>query len=156
MQSAKMTTYFFKDIAVYQQFLMNNILIVAVFLASGGMLLWPIISGGFGHARDLGTLDATHLINRENALVLDVRDDAEYALLHIPDSRHIPLAVLESRLNELNKFKDKPIILNCLTGKRSAKACELLQKNGFNKVFVLKGGIGAWEEASLPLERAKA
>jgi rhodanese-related sulfurtransferase len=141
---------------VLQQFLINNIFIVAVFIISGTMLLWPLIKGGMGSGRDISTLDATHLINRENALVLDVREDHEYALMHVPNSRHIPLAALESRLNELTKFKDKPIILNCQTGNRSTKACALLQKNQFSKVYVLKGGIGAWEEASLPLERSKA
>ncbi len=139
-----------------QQFLMNNIFLVLVFVASGGMLLWPLISGGMGSGREIGTIDATQLMNRENALVLDVREDAEYAVMHVPNSRHIPLAQLETRLNELTKFKDKPIILNCQTGNRSTKACALLQKNQFSKVYVLKGGIGAWEEANLPLDRSKA
>jgi rhodanese-related sulfurtransferase len=141
---------------VLQQFLIDNIFMVGIFVVSGGMLLWPVITGGFGTGREINTIDATQLMNRENALVLDVREDAEYAVMHIPNSRHIPLSTLESRLNELTKFKDRPVILSCQSGNRSGKALQILEKNQFNKLFVLRGGIGAWEEASLPLERAKA
>lgn len=141
---------------MFQQFLIDNIFMVGIFAVSGGMLLWPVISGGFGTGREISTIDATQLMNRENALVLDVREDAEYAVMHIPNSRHIPLSVLESRLNELTKFKDRPVILSCQSGNRSGKALQILEKNQFSKIHVLRGGIGAWEEASLPLERAKA
>jgi rhodanese-related sulfurtransferase len=141
---------------VFQQFLIDNIFMVGIFAVSGVMLLWPLVSGGFGSGREIGTIDATNLINRENALVLDVREDAEYALMHIPNSRHIPLSTLETRLNELTKFKERPVILSCQSGNRSNKALQILEKNQFSKLFVLRGGIGAWEEASLPLDRSKA
>jgi rhodanese-related sulfurtransferase len=141
---------------VLQQFLIDNIFMVGIFAISGGMLLWPLISGGFGSGREISTIDATQLMNRENALVLDVREDAEYAVMHIPNSRHIPLSLLPGRVNELTKFKDRPVILSCQSGNRSNKALQILEKNQFSKLFVLRGGIGAWEEASLPLERAKA
>jgi rhodanese-related sulfurtransferase len=141
---------------VLQQFLIDNIFMVGIFVVSGGMLLWPVISGGMGSGRDIGTIDATNLINRENALVLDVREDHEYALMHIPNSRHIPLSTLEARLNELTKFKDRPVIVSCQSGNRSGKAIQILEKNSFSKLHSLRGGIGAWEEASLPLERSKA
>ncbi len=139
-----------------QQFLIDNIFMVGIFVVSGVMLLWPFVTGGFGTGREISTIDATQLMNRENALVLDVREDAEYAMMHIPNSRHIPLSVLESRVNELTKFKERPVILSCQTGNRSGKALQILEKNQFSKIYVLRGGIGAWEEASLPLERAKA
>lgn len=141
---------------MFQQFLIDNIFMVGIFVISGGMLLWPIISGGIGSGRDISTIDATHLMNRENALVLDVREDHEYALMHIPNSRHIPLSVLESRLNELTKFKDRPVIVSCQSGNRSARAIQILEKNQFSKVHSLRGGITAWEQASMPLERSKA
>jgi rhodanese-related sulfurtransferase len=141
---------------VFQQFLIDNIFMVSIFAVSGGMLLWPLITGGFGTGREISTMDATQLMNRENALVLDVREDAEYALLHIPNSRHIPLSQLAERLKELAKFKDRPVIISCQSGNRSGKALQILEKNQFSKIYVLRGGIGAWEEASLPLERSKA
>ena len=141
---------------MFQQFLIDNIFMVGIFVISGGMLLWPAVRGGFGTGREISTIDATQLMNRENALVLDVREDAEYALLHIPNSRHIPLSQLETRLKEIVKFKDRPVIISCQSGNRSGKALQMLEKNQFSKLFVLRGGIGAWEEASLPLERSKA
>jgi rhodanese-related sulfurtransferase len=141
---------------VLLQFLIDNIFMLGIFVVSGGMLLWPLISGGFGTGREISTIDATQLMNRENALVLDVREDSEYAIMHIPNSRHIPLSLLDSRLKELAKFKDRPVIISCQSGNRSGKALQILEKNQFSKIHVLRGGIGAWEEASLPLERSKA
>lgn len=136
------------------EFIMNNLALVALFVASGAMLLWPEISKiTGGGAAELGTLEATRLMNQGPALVLDVRDPKEYAEGHLPKARHIPVRELSGRLGEIAKFKDKPVIVTCRSGTRSAAACRLLKKSGFTKVFHLKGGIVEWQKASLPVER---
>ena len=135
-------------------FLLNNLALVALFLASGVMLVWPEISrlaGGGGGT--VGTLEATRLMNQPATLVLDVRDDKDYAAGHLPRARHIPLKELEARSTEIQKFKDKPVIVTCRSGNRSGAAARLLKKLGFSNVFHLKGGLVAWEQASLPVER---
>jgi rhodanese-related sulfurtransferase len=134
------------------KFLLDNFWLVALMVASGGMLLWPEIQRMFSGGREIGTLEATRLIN-SNALVLDVRDATEYAGGHIPHAKHIPLAELDKRLSEIARFKDKPVIVSCRTGMRAGGALRVLQKHKFSQVYQLKGGIGAWEQASLPLER---
>ena len=136
------------------EFLMNNLALVALFLASGVMLLWPEISklaGGGG--AEVGTLEATRLMNQASSLVLDVRDEKEFAAGHLPRARHIPLKDLAGRMNEIQKFKDKPVIVTDRSGTRAAAACRFLRKSGFSNVFHLKGGLNAWQQASLPVEK---
>lgn len=123
-------------------------------VATGGMLLWPLASRLLvGSAPQVGATEAVRLINRRDALVLDVRDKAEFATGHIPNARNIPLPELGGRLREIEKFKARPIVINCQSGMRSATVCNLLRKNGFGEVFSLRGGIGGWTEASLPVEK---
>ena len=136
------------------EFVMNNLALVALFLASGVMLFWPEImklSGGGG--QEIGTLEATRLMNQGNLLVLDVRDEKDFAAGHLPKARHIPLKDLAGRLGEIGKFKDKPVIVTCRGGARAGMAARFLRRSGFNNVFQLKGGVASWQQASLPLEK---
>jgi len=137
------------------EFLMNNLALVGLFLASGLMLVWPEIAklAGGGGSGEVGTLDATRLMNLPGSLVLDVRDDKDFAAGHLPRARHIPARDLEGRLGEISKFKEKPVIVTDRSGPRSGAATRLLKKSGFSNVQQLKGGIGAWQQASLPVEK---
>jgi rhodanese-related sulfurtransferase len=134
-------------------FLLSNIALVALFVTSGALLLWPEISRFAGGASALGTLDATRLMNQPGTLVLDVREEAEFAAGHLPRARHIPLKDLKARLPDLAKFKDKPVIVTCHSGARSGSACRMLRQAGFTQVHNLKGGVPAWQQASLPVEK---
>jgi rhodanese-related sulfurtransferase len=135
------------------EFLLDNIALVALFLASGALLVWPDLSVFSGGAPAVGTMEATRLMNQPGALVLDVREDAEYAAGHLPRARHIPLGQLAKRIDEIAKFKEKPVIVTCRSGARSGSACRALRNAGFTQVFNLKGGVGAWSQANLPVER---
>ena len=131
------------------EFLQENITWVALALVSGGMLLWPMVAGGT--VARLTPAEATLMMNREDALVLDVRETGEWGSGHIHGARHITLGQLEKRLSELDKFKGKPIIVVCASGNRSSSACGQLKKHGFDKVYSLGGGVSSWIEANLPL-----
>lgn len=133
-------------------FIQNNLLLIAVAFVSGAMLIWPLVRRGSGGPW-VTTLQATHMINREDALVIDVRDAAEYAKGHILGARSAPLADLERRLGELAKFKARPVIVNCESGNRSTNAIAILRRNGFAKVYNLAGGLAAWQQAGLPVEK---
>jgi len=134
------------------EFIQQNIYLVIIAVLSGAMLLTTSFRRpGVGNA--LTPTQATLLINRENALVIDVREPAEYVAGHLPESRNIPAAQLESRIGELEKFKDSPLILVCQSGARSSGACTKLGKLGFSKVQNLDGGVAAWSEAGLPLKK---
>ncbi len=136
------------------EFVLNNLALVALFLASGVLLVWPELSKlAGGSAAALGTLEATRLMNQSNTLVLDIRDGADFATGHLPRARHIPLGELEKRAQEIHKFRDKPVLVTCRNGNRAGAACRVLRRLGFGNVFQLKGGLAAWEQASLPVER---
>ncbi len=135
------------------EFILQNLALVAIFVASGLMLVWPEISRFMGGSAAIGTFEATRLMNQAGTLVLDVREAKEFAAGHVPRSRHIPLPELSKRIEEIGKFKDKTVIVTCASGARAASATRLLRKAGFNTVYQLKGGIAAWEQASLPVEK---
>ena len=132
---------------------MNNLALVALFAASGAMLIWPELSRFGGGSGEIGTLEATRLMNQGPALVLDIRDNGEFAAGHLPKARNIPLRELSQRLDEIGKFKEKPVIVTCKSGTRAAAACRFLKRSGFANVYRLKGGIAAWQQASLPVEK---
>jgi rhodanese-related sulfurtransferase len=136
------------------EFISNNLALVALFLASGLMLVWPEIQKliGAGGAQ-LGTLEATRLMNQGSTLVLDVRDGEEYAAGHLPRARHIPIRELSKRVEEIAKFKNKAVLVTCKSGTRAGAACRFLKQAGFANVYQLKGGLAAWQQASLPIEK---
>lgn len=136
------------------KFITDHLFLVTMALVSGGMLVWPLLRERSGGS-SLSTLQATQLINREDALLLDVRDAAAYAQGHIINARNIPMSQLEERAAELGKQKGKarPVIVHCESGTRSAAGMALLTKHGFEKVYTLAGGITAWKAAGLPMEK---
>jgi rhodanese-related sulfurtransferase len=134
------------------KFVTEHIFLVAVAAASGAMLIWPVVRRGAGGS-SISTLQATLLINQQNALVLDVRDAGEYEKGHLLNARHLALGEIEARTGEIEKFKTRPVIVVCESGNRSNSAVSALRKQGFGQVFSLNGGIGAWRQAGLPLEK---
>ena len=135
-----------------EKFIIDNWPLVAVAVASGGMLVWPFIAGGRGGNR-LSTLQATQMINQNDAVVIDVRDQADFARGHIVNSRSFPARVFDERRTELEKLKAAPVILSCDTGQRAGPAAEKLRTFGLAEVYVLQGGFNAWRDAGLPVTR---
>ena len=134
------------------KFLLDNIYIVAVAVISGGMLVWPMLKRGAG-GPSIDTLQATLLMNQQNATVIDVREQSEYEAGHILNSRNIPLSQVEARAGEVKKNKNLPVIVYCASGVKSAAAVAALKKSGYEQVFNLAGGIAAWRQAGLPTEK---
>jgi rhodanese-related sulfurtransferase len=133
-------------------FIRNNLLLFVVALVSGGMLLWPLVRRTSGGPW-VSPAEATHLINREDALVLDVREPGEFATGHVLGAKNVPVARMETAGAEVMKRKDRPVIVYCDGGERSGKATAVLKKQGYTRVANLSGGIGAWQQAGLPVEK---
>lgn len=131
------------------EFIQQNFTWVALALVSGAMLAWPLLTGT--GVDSLTPAAATLLMNREDAIILDVRESSEWSSGHIAGSRHITLGQLEKRMSEIEKYKARPIIICCASGNRSSGACNKLKKAGFEKVFNLAGGLASWREANLPV-----
>ena len=135
------------------KFIQENSLLIAVAFVSGAMLLWPYVRRAGGGPK-VNASEATQLINREDALVVDVRDPGEYGAGHILGAKNVPLSRIDAGGSEIApKRKEKPVIVYCDTGNRSAKAAAALRSQGFARVVSLAGGIGAWQQAGLPVEK---
>jgi rhodanese-related sulfurtransferase len=134
------------------KFIIDNWMIMSVALASGGMLLWPVLKGATGGS--LTAAGAVQLINREKAVVIDVCETEEFAAGHVGGAKNIPLNQLEEKLPAAVKNKALPVILVCQTGARSGRALAIAKKLGYEQAQALAGGLGAWKSANLPLEKA--
>lgn len=85
----------------------------------------------------------------QQAIIVDVRESDEWKAGHIAGAIHIPLSEIQNRVTELTPYQNRPIITQCRSGVRSAKAADLLKMAGFVKVYNLDGGINAWNKAAL-------
>ena len=135
------------------KFLIDNWMLLSIALASGGMLVWPMIAGGM-NAGALTASGAVQLINREKAVVVDVGDIEEFAAGHVGGAKNVPFSELESKLTGAVKNKALPLILVCTNGARSNRAVAVAKKLGYEQAQALGGGMKAWKEANLPLEKA--
>ena len=136
----------------FASFVQNNWLLILVFVMSGVMLLWPLIQRQIAPGKDVGTHEATKLINA-NAVLLDLRETKEYEGGRLPNAIHIPLSQLASRGGELSRHAGKPVVAYDMTGNRARMANSVLGRLGFKDVYNLRGGYKAWKDAGLPVEK---
>lgn len=132
------------------KFIIDNIFLVAIAVLAGGALLWPVLAP---RGKRATPLQVTQMINRGKTTIVDVRSAEEFAGGHLRDAKHIPLADLSARISELDKLKNRTIVMVCQTGARSDKAARQLQAAGFEDVHSLEGGLAAWTAAGLPLTK---
>lgn len=102
--------------------------------------------------RQVAPTEGVLLIN-QGAAVLDIRAPGDFDKGHLIGAHNIPAAELDGRVAELEKFRDQPMLLCCDAGQTSQKAANVLIKHGFKAVNIIKGGIRAWQNENLPLER---
>ena len=136
------------------EFIKHNIIFIGLAIGSGFSLLWPMINRSANGAANISATEAVLLLNRSKPLVLDVRDATEFAAGHIQGAKNIPVAELAGRLKEIEKFKDKPVLVHCQKGMRAKTACGILKAQQFTQLNNLQDGLDAWAEAKLPLVKA--
>ena len=135
------------------KFVMDNIWLVLIALASGFALVWPLVAKRMSGIPEVGAMEAVQLINREKAVVVDVCEAEEFAAGHVGGAKHIALNQLEERLPQLVKNKTLPLILVCQTGARAGRALAVAKKLGYEKAQSLAGGLSAWKGDNLPVEK---
>ncbi|MBD8527044.1 rhodanese-like domain-containing protein [Pseudomarimonas arenosa] len=140
----------------FTQFLANNMLLSVLFVGIGVALIVNEFSRFTRGYQAISPAELTRLINREDALVVDVSSLNDYEKGHIVGSKHIALSQFDPESKLLAKAKDAPVALVCRTGMTAGGAAKKLVKAGFGKVFWLDGGIAAWQQAELPLAKGKA
>ena len=134
------------------EFVGNNCVLFAALAVIIALLVQNFLVTGKGSVDPTG---ATDLINRKDALVVDVRPAADFTKGHIINAVNIPMNGFKKQIGTLQKHKDKPILVTCRSGSQSSMACQQLRKEGFEDVHNLRGGVLAWESASLPLSKKK-
>ena len=135
----------------YLDFAARHPLLMGALSAVVGMILyWEIRNATRGY-KEAKVAQTVHLINRDSAWVLDVREDTDAHTARIPNSRHIALSQLSERIDEL-KDMSGPVVVYCGNGVQSQRACRQLVRASFDAVYILKGGLNAWRQAGMPLE----
>ncbi len=137
------------------KFLIDNWMLISIALASGGMLVWPMMASSMNSGA-LSASGAVTLINREKAVVIDVSESEEFAGGHVGGAKNVPFSELESKLGAAVKNKALPLILVCANGARANRAVAIAKKLGYEQAQALGGGLKAWKEANLPVEKAVA
>lgn len=132
------------------EFIGNHTLLFIAFMATLGMLVYTEYMRFASANTALSPFEATQKMNTGEAIILDVRDDAEFKAGHLMNARCYPVNKLDERLHEIEKYKDKEVLVYCDSGMRSTRALAKLKKNGFTQLFSLSGGLAAWEKANLP------
>lgn len=133
------------------EFVTQNALLIGLAVGSGLALFFPLLNRGASGVTNVSATEAVLLLNRNKPLILDVRDEAEFAAGHIQGAKHIPVAELLTRIKEIEKFKNKPVLIHCQKGMRSKGACSILKGQQFEQLHNLQGGLDAWLDANLPL-----
>ncbi|SDD07138.1 Rhodanese-related sulfurtransferase [Variovorax sp. CF079] len=134
------------------KFILDNWMLILIALSSGGMLAWPLLRGA--NAGSLTAQGAVQLINRERAVVVDVREPEEYAAGHVTGAKNVPLNQLDEKLAAAVKNKSVPLLLICATGARAQRAVATAKKLGYEQAQAVAGGLKSWKEANLPIEKA--
>ena len=134
----------------FVEFVGNHVVLFIALLVVSGLLIQNLLAsaGGKGFVDSLG---ATALINREEAVVVDVRSMNDFSNGHIINAINLPINGFKDQLGKLKKYQERPIIIHCRSGAQSGAAGKALRKEGFTKVYELKGGILAWQSANLPV-----
>jgi rhodanese-related sulfurtransferase len=134
------------------KFIVDNWMLILIALGSGGMLAWPILRGA--NTGSLTAQGAVQLINRERAVVVDVREPEEFATGHVTGAKNVPLGQLEQKLPATVKNKSLPLLLICATGARAQRAVTTARKLGYEQAQAVAGGLKSWKDANLPVEKA--
>ncbi len=97
----------------------------------------------------------TQLINKNNALLIDVSSIQDYEKGHVPGARHVAMSQFDPENKDLAKARELPVAIYCKTGQTSGTAAKRLKKAGFSDVYTLEGGLRTWMEAQLPLVKGR-
>jgi len=133
------------------EFITNHLVLSVLFIVVLSLLINNFVTDFRQGGASIEASEATRLMNRENAIMLDIRNKSEFSDGHILNATNIPFSEFDNRTSDLEKLRNQPVIICCKTGTTASLAASALNKLGFEKSYRLKGGIEGWKQASLPL-----
>ena len=140
------------DINQLIEFTSNHPLLVAAFAVILVMLVAGELRQRLSGVNQVGPAETTRMLNHDNAVIVDMREDKDYREGHIVNAVHTPASNSDA-VQKLEKFRERPVIVYCRSGHSSSGFCGKLRKQGFASVYNLAGGVLAWQKAGLPLNR---
>ncbi len=135
------------------EFLTDHWALSLAFVVTFTLLLVTEARRRVGGAKQLSPVDAVRLMNQQDALLLDVREEREFKEGHIANALHVPVGLIDREIGQLDEHKAKPIIVYCRSGARAARAAASLRKHGLANIYTLTGGLQAWQAANLPIKK---
>lgn len=138
----------------YIEFITNHWMLFIALLVVTYLLIQELFDNVFKRYKSLAPTEAVTQLNTTETIIIDVSETKDYRKGHITDAINIPSAKLDKSLGPIEKYKDSPILVLCQTGARSAPACKQLYKLGYRQVINLIGGLQAWEDQKLPIDRS--
>ena len=135
------------------EFIANHLFLFSLLVSLLILLAWNLFGDSVSGIKSILPAELTRMMNHQNAAVVDLRSQSDYKNGHIINSMNIPMADIQTRKDELNKFKDRPLIFYCQAGMDSGRAIRGFRHEGFSELYLLKGGLQAWKNASMPVTR---
>lgn len=135
----------------FYQFIMNNWMLVGAWGVVAVLLVIVQLKLMAHGPKSVTSQMLTHLVNRDNAVVVDIRGQADFSKGHIQGAVHIPFSQVKENVKALEKYRGRPIIMVCANGMQVSAACETLRKAGIEKLYKLAGGMASWRGDNLPL-----
>jgi rhodanese-related sulfurtransferase len=140
----------------FPEFIANHLFLFSLLVALLVLLAWNLFGYSITGVNMVIPMEATSLINHENAVVIDVRSETDFKTGYILNALNFPATDMEKRQDDLKKYSKRTVILYCNNGSESARLCRMLKQQGFDKLNCLKGGVYAWRNANLPLSRVES
>lgn len=137
------------------QFIDNHTTLVLLWLAIFAALVYTEISRALRKFKEINPLEATQLVNQDDALMIDIRSAADFAKGHIINAISLPIEQLSPDHDNLSSDKERPVILYCYSGMTSLRGAAKLAKADFTQVYSLQGGINAWQNENMPVAKGK-
>ena len=135
------------------QFVLNNWYLFLALIVVLALLIAPNVMQHAYGIKSVPPTQAVLLVNRESGVFVDVGEVTEYKTGHVPNAVNVPMSMLAQGTPQLDKYKQRPVVVVCRTGNRSLKAATVLRKRGFASVYLLAGGLTAWAKENLPVEK---
>ena len=137
------------------QFVNHHLALSALFVILLIALIVTFIAERFRKFKELSPASLTMMMNRENPLLVDISPRDSFEKGHIPGAKHVLMSQFDPENKDLTKAKDLPVVVICRSGQTAQGAAKRLVKAGFEKVYYLGGGMGAWTQAQMPVVKGR-
>lgn len=137
----------------FAEFVANHLFLFSLLVGILMLLMWNLFGNSLSGIQQVTPMEATRMMNHEKAVVLDIRKEEEYSNGHIINAVNIPFEQLADKVDNLKKYRERPIIISCQQGTESGRAARVLKSHDRENIYCLKGGLQAWRNANLPLTR---